>query len=74
MYSHMREEGLTQLSRFPTHRESTVERSGEGPAVGVTRMRDHTRLLSVAVVQCLGRNRRVVSVGCRSGENGEEKV
>ena len=42
--------------------------------VGVTTMKNHTRLLSVAVVQCLSRKRRMVSVVCRSGENGEEKV
>lgn len=43
--------------------------------VDVTGMRSHTRLLSVAAVQCLSRKIGAVSVGCRSGENGgEEKV
>jgi len=43
--------------------------------VGVTGMKNHTRLPSVAVVQCLGRKIRAVSVGGHSGENGgEEKV
>ena len=55
------------------HRESIAERSVEGPVVDVRGMKNHTRLLSVAVVQCLSRKIRVVSVGCRSGENGEEE-
>ena len=67
-------EDLTQGPCFQTHRGSTAERSVEGPAVDATGMKNHTRLLSVAVVQCLSRNGTVVSVGCRLGENGEEKV
>ena len=39
--------------------------------VGVTGMKNHTRLLSEAVVQCPSRKTRVVSACCRSGENGE---
>ena len=65
--------GLTQGSCFQTHRGSTAERSAEGPAVDVTGMKNHTRLLSVAAVQCLSRKIGVVSVGCRSEENGEEE-
>lgn len=68
-------ERLTQGSRSQTHRESITERSAGGPVAGVTRTRSRTRLLSAAVVQSLGRKIRVVSVGCRSVENGGvEKV
>jgi hypothetical protein len=66
---------LTQGPHFQTHRGSTAERSAEGPVVDVTGMKNRTRLLSVAAVQCLSCKIGTVSVGCRSGENGgEEKV
>jgi hypothetical protein len=35
------------------HRESITERSAGGPVANVTRTKNHTRLLSVAVVQSL---------------------
>lgn len=41
--------------------------------VDVTRTKNHTLLLSVAVVQCLSRKIIVVSVGCHLGENEEEE-
>ena len=65
--------GLTQGSCFQTHRGSIAGRSMEGPVADVTGMKNHTRLLSVAAVQCLSCKIGAVSVGCRSGENGEEE-
>lgn len=64
---------LTQGPHFRTHRGLIAGRSVEVPVVGVTRTKNHTRLLSVAAVQCLSCKIEAVSVGYRSGGNGEEE-
>ena len=64
---------LTQGQHSRTRRELITERSAEGPMVSVTRIKSHTRLLSVVAVQSLSRKIRVISVGYRLVENGEEE-